>query len=96
MTGFVLAYGDDLIPYQVSYADNRKSRVAIHVNSDGSVAVDAPHGFSDDSIKLAVQKRAAGLYVMLAKSGNAMPTSAPVNTSLVNRCCIWGAAICSR
>lgn len=58
MTEFVLAYGDDLIPYQVSYADNRKSRLAIHVNSDGSVAVDAPHGFSDDSIKFAVQKRA--------------------------------------
>jgi len=58
MTGFVLAYGDDRIPYQVSYADNRSSRVAIHVNPDGSVAVDAPHGFSEESIKLAVQKRA--------------------------------------
>lgn len=58
MTDFVLAYGDDRIPYQVSYADSRKSRVAIHVNPDGSVAVDAPHGFSDDSIKQAVQKRA--------------------------------------
>jgi predicted metal-dependent hydrolase len=34
------------------------SRVAIHVNPDGSVSVDAPSGFADDSIKDAVQKRA--------------------------------------
>lgn len=58
MTSFVLAYGEDQIPYQVSYDESRKSRVAIHVNPDGSVAVDAPLGFSDESIKQAVQKRA--------------------------------------
>jgi predicted metal-dependent hydrolase len=58
MIGFVLAYGEDRIPYQVSYNDTRKSRVAIHVNPDGSVTVDAPRGFSEESIKLAVQKRA--------------------------------------
>ena len=58
MIGFVLAYGEDRIPYQVSYDDTRKSRVAIHVNPDGSVAVDAPRGFSEESIKLAVEKRA--------------------------------------
>jgi len=51
MTSFVLAYGEDRIPYQVSYNATRKSRVAIHVNPDGSVAVDAPLGFSDESIK---------------------------------------------
>lgn len=58
MSGFVLAYGDDRIPYQVTVDETRRSRVAIHVNPDGSVAVDAPPGFSDDSIKAAVQKRA--------------------------------------
>lgn len=58
MTSFVLAYGEDRIPYQVSYDGTGRSRVAIHVNPDGSVAVDAPLGFSDDSIKQAVQKRA--------------------------------------
>lgn len=58
MTGFVLSYGKDRIPYQVTYADGRKSRVAIHVNPDGSVAVDAPNGFSEDTIKCAVQRRA--------------------------------------
>lgn len=58
MTSFVLAYGEDRIPYQVTYDDSRKTRVAIHVNPDGSVAVDAPHAFSEESIKKAVQKRA--------------------------------------
>ena len=58
MTSFVLAYGDDRIPYQVTVNETRRSRVAIHVYPDGSVAVDAPPGFSDDSIKAAVQKRA--------------------------------------
>lgn len=58
MTGFVLAYGDNRIPYQVTVDETRRSRVAIHVNPDGTVAVDAPPGFSDDSIRAAVQKRA--------------------------------------
>jgi predicted metal-dependent hydrolase len=58
MTSFVLAYGEDRIPYQVTYVGTRKTRVAIHVNPDGAVAVDAPHEFSEESIKKAVQKRA--------------------------------------
>ena len=58
MTQFVLSYGDERIPYQVAYDDSRTSRVAIHVNPDGSVSVDVPAGFGDDSIKRAVQKRA--------------------------------------
>jgi len=58
VTQFVLVYGDDRIRYQVAYDDSRTSRVAIHVNPDGSVSVDAPKGFDDNSIKSAVQKRA--------------------------------------
>jgi hypothetical protein len=58
MTSFILSYGDDRIPYQVAVDDTRISRVAIHVNPDGSVSVDAPKGFDDNSIKDAVQKRA--------------------------------------
>ncbi len=58
MTSFVLAYGDERIPYDVAYDDQRRTRIAIHVNPDGSVAVDAPAGFSETSIKQAVQKRA--------------------------------------
>lgn len=58
MTQFVLAYGEDRIPYDVAYDDSRTSRVAIHVNPDGSVSVEAPNGFDESSIKSAVQKRA--------------------------------------
>ncbi len=58
MTSFVLTYGDERIPYQVAFDDARSSRVAIHVNPDGSVSVDAPKGFADDAIRSAVQKRA--------------------------------------
>jgi predicted metal-dependent hydrolase len=58
MTTYVLAYGEERIPYQVAFDDTRTSRVAIHVNPDGSVDVDAPPGFSEDHIKTAVQKRA--------------------------------------
>ncbi len=58
MTEFVLAYGEDHIPYRVTYDENRRSRIAIHVNPDGTVAIDAPPGFSDESVKAAVQKRA--------------------------------------
>lgn len=58
MTSFILAYGDQRIPYQVAFDDNRSTRVAIHVNPDGSVSVDAPHGFDNSSIQSAVQKRA--------------------------------------
>jgi len=42
----------------VAFDDGRSSRVAIHVNPDGSVSVDAPHGLDDMSIRNAVQKRA--------------------------------------
>jgi predicted metal-dependent hydrolase len=58
MTTFILAYGSERISYQVAYDDSRSSRVAIHVNPDGTVAVDAPKGYSEGSIKQAVQKRA--------------------------------------
>lgn len=58
MSGFVLAYGEARIPYRVAYADQLTTRVAIHVSPDGSVSVDAPHGFDGQSVRNAVQKRA--------------------------------------
>ncbi|MDP2080833.1 MAG: SprT family zinc-dependent metalloprotease [Pseudotabrizicola sp.] len=42
----------------IAVDDHSRARVAIHVNPDGSMAVDAAIGFSESSIKLAVQKRA--------------------------------------
>jgi predicted metal-dependent hydrolase len=55
---FTLVYGDARIPYEVKVDTNRSTRVAIHVNPDGSVSVDAPPDFQEDAIKIAVQKRA--------------------------------------
>ena len=55
---FVLVYGDTRLPYQVNEDIGRSTRVAIHVDPDGTVSVDAPSGYSDDAIKSAVQKRA--------------------------------------
>lgn len=55
---FVLVYGDARLPYQVQEDSARTTRVAIHVEPDGRVVVDAPPGFSDDAVQKAVQKRA--------------------------------------
>lgn len=55
---FTLIYGETRIPYRVVDDPARASRVAIHVDPDGSVTVDAPVGFPDDAIQKAVQKRA--------------------------------------
>lgn len=58
MTEMILTYGEERIPYQVTRDSSRSTSVAIHVNPDGSVSVDAPEGFTDISIRQAVQKRA--------------------------------------
>ena len=55
---FVLIYGDARLPYEVNEDSGRSTRLAIHVDPDGTISVDAPPGFSDDAIKSAVQKRA--------------------------------------
>lgn len=55
---FVLVYGDVRLPYQVLEDPARSSRIAIHVEPDGSVLVDSPPGISDEAIQMAVQKRA--------------------------------------
>jgi len=55
---FTLSYGGESIPYDVTPDPNRTSRVAIHVNPDGSVSVDAPPNHPEGNIRQAVQKRA--------------------------------------
>lgn len=55
---FVLVYGETRLPYEVKEDLTRSTRVAIHVDPDGTISVDAPSGYSDDAIKSAVQKRA--------------------------------------
>lgn len=58
MVRLVLAYGDERIPYDVSQDERRTSKVAIHVDPNGSVSVEAPPGFSERRIAEAVQRRA--------------------------------------
>lgn len=55
---FVLIYGDARLPYLVQEDPARSTRIAIHVEPDGTVKVDAPSGFSDEAVRKAVQKRA--------------------------------------
>lgn len=53
-----IVYGNQTIPYRVNEDERRRTRVAIHVDPDGSVVVDVPPGFDDASVQQAVQKRA--------------------------------------
>jgi len=51
-------YGDESIPYAVRVQPARKvQRIAIHVEPDGRVMVDAPHGASGAAVQAAVQRR---------------------------------------
>ena len=53
-----LIYGDARISYAINEVATRTTRVAIHVDPDGSVVVDAPPGQPDESIAGAVHRRA--------------------------------------
>lgn len=55
---FVLIYGDARLPYQVQEDPARSTRIAIHVEPNGTVRVDAPPGYTDEAVQQAVQKRA--------------------------------------
>ncbi|PCH74714.1 MAG: metal-dependent hydrolase [Rhodobacteraceae bacterium] len=54
----ILIYGDERIPYRVHGDPKRTTRIAIHVDPDGSVIVDAPLNQPDEAIRKSVQKRA--------------------------------------
>ena len=58
MSETAIIYGERRIPYTVNVDHKRVNRVAIHVEPDGEVIVDAPPGFSAVAIQNAVQKRA--------------------------------------
>ena len=58
MMRHAITYGDQRIAYRVEQDERRTTRVAIHVDPDGTVVVDAPPGFDDVTIHRAVQKRA--------------------------------------
>ena len=54
----ILAYGEERIPYQVNTDPRRTTRIAIHVEPDGSVIVDAPPDQSKEIVQKAEHKRA--------------------------------------
>lgn len=53
-----ITYGDQVVPYTINPDPKRRARIAIHVEPDGSVIVDAPPEFDLAAIHTAVQKRA--------------------------------------
>lgn len=60
-------YGEELIRYVVRRQPARKSgRVAIHVEPDGRVLVDAPESASDQQIRTALTRRARWIHGHLA------------------------------
>ncbi len=68
LSSHVLTYGDQKIPYDVKVVSKRASRVAIHVDPDGSVIVDAPPEFDEAAIRAAVQKRARWIVGHVAEA----------------------------
>ncbi len=53
-----ITYGKLTIPYKIKISDKYRSKIAIHVNFDGTVVVDAPPSFDAIKIHAAIQKRA--------------------------------------
>ena len=58
-----IPYGEHLIQFSIRRRANRKSgRVAIHVDPDGRVLVDAPESASEPQIRAAVTRRARWIH----------------------------------
>lgn len=65
--GGSVRYGDELIRYVVRRQTSRNSgRVAIHVDPDGRVLVDAPESAAEEQIRIAVTRRARWIHGHLA------------------------------
>lgn len=62
-----LIYGDELIPYSICRIPGRIQKIAIHVNPDGSVQVDAPQDADMNDIYTALSKRARWVYNHVAR-----------------------------
>ena len=58
MSTAAIAYGNQSIPYKINVDTRRTTKVAIHVDPDGTVVVDVPPGFNAFQVQTAVQKRA--------------------------------------
>lgn len=62
----VLRYGDETIPYSISFDPKRSQRIKIDVLSDGGVNVDAPIGATAEEIAKALQKRGRWVHEHVA------------------------------
>lgn len=66
---FSIRYGEDVILYTLRLQPRRNpSKVAIHVESNGRVLVDAPIGATHTAVALAVTKRAAWIAQHVAEA----------------------------
>ena len=70
-------YGDSPIQFSVSYRNHLSDKVAIHVQPDGRVLVDAPHGSKAPGIKAAVLKRARWILKQLKQQQALQRHTAP-------------------
>ncbi len=64
----VLFYGGQALTYRVQASGNRMNKIAIHVEPDGEVIVDAPEGADAADIRRAVHKRARWVFTQVAKA----------------------------
>ena len=72
-------YGDELIRFRVrADAGRTTQRIAIHVEPEGSVLVDAPAHATDAAILAAVQRRAGWISRHLADSQRRMAHVPPM------------------
>ena len=70
----VVRYGNATITFRVTRTTGDQSRVRIHVEPDGAVAVVAPFGASDLSIANAVKRRAAWIWKNMQARSSASGT----------------------
>lgn len=66
--GAFITYGGRRLPYRLNVDPNRQSRVAIHVEPNGDVVVDAPQDASETDIQKAVHKRARWVFSQVGKA----------------------------
>lgn len=67
-SGGVLRYGNEAIPYGVTYSPTRRERIRINVHHDGAVEVEAPEDATGEAIARAVQKRARWVHEHVASA----------------------------
>lgn len=63
-----ITYGGERLSYRLNIDPSRRSRVAIHVDPNGDVVVDAPQNASEADIQKAVHKRARWVFSQVEKA----------------------------